>query len=208
MPPATSNGSGRKRNQMIAAATTDRTAANAIGPTLGSSRRCGARRFHCGVSTGPNTAPSVPSQTTAAIARGPSPGSARSAATNRPCKEAACVPPNKTMPTSRSQTQRICPPTRQQQRHRAADHERGDHRRPTTTASTERGERRSHQRRTESEACVAGAGKAVITQQVTDVQREHGDHAGDKRACPGTCANRSVVIVRRCRTARSIVVPR
>ena len=62
-----------------------------------------------------------------------------------------------------------------------ADDERRDQRRPPAAPAAERGERRRHQRRPERERGVARPGEAVVAQQVADEQRQHRNHAGDRR---------------------------
>ena len=54
-------------------------------------------------------------------------------------------------------------------------------RRASAATAAERSERRGHQRRAECEGGVAGAGEAVVAEQVTDEQREHCDDSGDRR---------------------------
>ena len=152
-----------------------------IGPTLGSRPRCGASRFHSGVSTGPNTAPSVPIHTTAAIARrtfaglgevgGDEPALQRRRLRTAEQHHADEQQPH---PAHLSAERSDCGAAR-------ADHERRHQRRPPSAPLAECRERRRHQRRPERERGVAGPGEAVVAQQIADEQREDRNHAGDRR---------------------------
>ena len=111
---------------------------------------------------------------------GPRPGSARSAATKRPCNEAACAAAEQDHAAPATTTPNASARERSDRAPRP-DHERSDHRRPTAAPTTERGERRRHQCGPQCEGGIARAGEAVVAERVADEESEDCHHTGDRR---------------------------